>query len=317
MANSLRNSLNFPHRAIHDLINEQGVTYAQALVLLDLYGTIEFFMKEFKLGLRDYGPTMNELARNRGTSFAAIRRNVRIMESIGWLNFITIDSVGTDWTLHGIQRTDTVVVDLPPSVTASLDPSAVGVVDDDIGSPQAGDTTCLQTRTIQESSQEKNQEALRTGATPKKTKKERTERELNVIATWNRHKPRSWVALRDLSPSRIRSIVALGGYNAFIEQIPAFMAGAKQSKFWAKKQITWENIIGTGITPKGHFQSLQEQADQDSNSLMPRSVEHPDFFPPSKINGEMRPKHGFKSAEERRAAEEDARTFYSQQQQHE
>ncbi|QNJ25884.1 hypothetical protein SynSYN20_01557 [Synechococcus sp. SYN20] len=137
-----------------------------------------------------------------------------------------------------------------------------------------------------------------------------------LISAWNSHKPKVWPTMKGISPSRERSIKALGGYREVIDLLPSSLAGAKATRFWNSKPMTWENLIGSGTTPKGHLHSLAEvvpSAGLGSNSNnAPYPVEHEDFFAPDPKTGDMRPKHGFASPEDRKAAEESARAFYTQ-----
>ena len=134
-----------------------------------------------------------------------------------------------------------------------------------------------------------------------------------LIQTWNEHKPSAWPALKAISAPRDKTVRKLGGYRAVIDLLPDAMRGAKASKFWNAKGFTWENFMGDKI-PKGHIQSLAESAptSSSSNKASYSAQEHPDFFPPCPVTGDMRPKHGFTDAEHRKASLESARAFYSQ-----
>lgn len=149
---------------------------------------------------------------------------------------------------------------------------------------------------------------------PTEEKKKAPTLQEQLIQAWNDSKPQAWPTLKSISPSRERSIKALGGYRAVIDLLPDALRGAKANQFWATKAITWENIVGSGTTPKGHLHSLAEAAPAAGTSSNKGSyvVEHADFFAPDPKTGDMRPKHGFASPEERKAAEASARAFYSQ-----
>lgn len=134
-----------------------------------------------------------------------------------------------------------------------------------------------------------------------------------LIQTWNDHKPSSWPALKAISPPRDKSVRALGGYRVLIDLLPDALRGARASKFWNAKAFTWENFIGDKRL-KGHVQALAESAPSSSSSNRASypAEEHPDFFPPCPVSGDMRPKHGFTDSDQRQEALESARAFYSQ-----
>ena len=150
-----------------------------------------------------------------------------------------------------------------------------------------------------------------------------------LIDSWNRLKPDAWRPLKHLSPSRQRSIRALGGFRQVLDLLPEVMAGAKANRWWSGKAIAFEQLIGTGLPPKGHFHALAEEAPEPSSKTNPTSTharrlaaainsipalagpQHPDFFPPEPLTGDLRPRHGFPSKAERLAAREDARRFYA------
>ena len=155
---------------------------------------------------------------------------------------------------------------------------------------------------------------------PKKEKAPDLSNEL--IKTWNQYKPKQWVALQSLSPARIRSIKALGGYQAVIELLPKALTGAKEHEFWGKKKMTWENVIGSGSVPKGHLHSLAESCSvanpNDPDKLeKEKPAEHPDFYPPAFGTGQLLPKHNrfkrdglYEDRPTRAEAEAEARKFY-------
>ena len=135
-----------------------------------------------------------------------------------------------------------------------------------------------------------------------------------LIRTWNQYKPKQWVALQSLSPSRLRSIKALGGYQAVIDLLPKALTGAKEHDFWGKKKMTWENVVGGGSVPKGHLQSLAESCSvanpNNPDTLEEQPKSHPDFFEPDPW-GYIHPKHNkFKDSEDRDRREAEARKFY-------
>lgn len=282
--------------------------------MLDLFGTIEWFVNEFENGKRPSQPSLNELARDRGTSYAAIRRNVTLLQSAGWLNFITIDNTGTEWTLHGVPTTNAVLVaqatdamTVGGTYAMTVDPTIVTTVD-------PTNAALVHQEVLQESLQETNQEAPATKKNNQNHHLSESKLKEELILKWNEGKPKAWKKLGSLSPSRCRSIRALGGYRVVIDQLPAFFTGAKHNKFWATKEISWENVIGSGMTPKAHFTSLAEDGAGSNSNTTPRSLEHPDFFPPIDAWSELRPKHGkFSSDEDRDAREAEARKFYQQE----
>lgn len=152
---------------------------------------------------------------------------------------------------------------------------------------------------------------------PKKVERKKPDAGHELIAVWNKHKPKKWVALQDLSPSRIRSIKKLGGYKAVIELLPKALASARQDKFWATKRMTWENVVGRGAIPKPNLTTLAESysgSNLDSSDGTGKLPEHPEFFRPT-ISGLMIAKPGirFESVEDKQAREDIAREFYSSQ----
>ena len=143
----------------------------------------------------------------------------------------------------------------------------------------------------------------------------------DLILKWNEWKPKSWTSLKGISPSRDASIRALGGYREVIDLIPAFMAGAKANKFWVSKEISFENVIGTGKTPKAHFHELAERGSSANTHTTPGTLsqptkrpEHDDFFPPTDPWSELRPKvNDFKDDADRDRRHAEAWEFYQQQ----
>lgn len=295
---------NHEEKFLQAVIQTSGLGWQGSLALLDLYGFIEYKLRK---GIQ---PSIRGLALSRGTKEEMIRSKAHVLQSMGWLSFVTEDGAGTYWTLHGIPEE----LGFPGSGGApdtgspvsgggtSPDPGELTAPNpDEVAHPDQG----VQDKKVQEVLQEEEKKA----SSPSKTK---------AVEEWNRLKPDGFKAISSISPSRDRSIRALGGYQAFIDQLPAFFAGARKNPFWSKKQgISFENIIGSGAIPKPHFTELAESAaiDPNANRNRPSSLQHPDFYRPSP-SGTMlaRPGVKFNSVEERERREQEARDFYAEQQ---
>lgn len=266
--------------------------YSQASRLLALYGFLEYVAagdgaSAFKQGV---------YAKETGQSRTTVRDDLITLSKRGWIS-VTTSTAGTDIEVHGIPfdedgRTQGVRTE---GVRPDVLRESVGTYS---GSP-------LSKKAVNNSSYEEKKEA------PSTLKKD-------LILKWNEWKPKEWTELKSISPSRDRSIRALGGYREVIDLIPAFMAGAKANKFWISKDISFENVIGTGTTPKGHFHELAERGSSSNLNTTPSTLsqptEHPDFFPPIDPRIALRPKvNDFKDDADRDRREAEAREFYKQQ----
>ena len=294
---------NHPAPFLQAVVKISGLGYQGSLALLDIYGFIEFKLSK---GIQ---PSIRSIAKGRATKEEVIKAKAHVLQSMGWLSFVTEDGTGTYWTLHGIPEylpesggdSDT---DLPGSGGAtSPDPGALTAPNP--GAPTAPD------QAVQD---KKVQEVIQEGEKKRSTSSSKTK----AVEEWNRLKPDGFKEISSISPSRDRSIRALGGYQAFVDQLPAFFAGAKKNPFWSKKRgISFENIIGTGVVPKSHFQELAESGapSQDANRNSPDNMGHPDFYKPSPSGTIVaRSSAVFTSMEDRQKRETEAREFYTRQQ---
>lgn len=274
----------------------------EALRLLQLYGYIEYVSSggnaiEFKQSV---------YSDKTGFTRTTIQRDLQIlaknrwMEVHGGLRGTSVTCLGIDFSKpHSCTPSEQ--VSSPWTCTPS-EHSDVQPVDSGVS------TECASLKKGFKNSSSKEEEG---GSSSKNKLKE------ELIQTWNEHKPKNWPALQAISPSRDRSIRALGGYREVIELLPLAMAGAKVSKFWNAKGFTWENLIGSGITPKGHIHSLAEtappSAGSSSNSDSYVVAEHPDFFAPIDATSDLRAKHNnFANDDDWTAREAEARAFYTQ-----
>ena len=282
-----------------------GCDYGQALRLIDLYDLIAYI----KFAGKD--ASLNWLASNRGTTWASIRRNATLMQKLGWLSFRTVDAVGTEWELH-LDTSNTTTE--PPSATTTEPPSATTAEEaSDTTAEEASDAVLVH-KIFLDNKKEKKKETNEREGSPTSVFRGSSLKD-KTVKRWNELKPKNFKSISSISPSRDRSIRALGGYQVFIDLLPAFFAGVKLNKFWAKTPgMSFENILGTGPVPKGHFIELSE-AGQDSNlNITPRSLQHPDFFPPVGKFADMRAKHNnFVDEADAQRREDEAREFYAQQ----
>ena len=261
----------------------------EAVRLLLLYGYLEYITAQgnavaFKQSV---------FSKKTGYTRDTIRKDLIRLAENGWAS-ITSSSSGCDVELRRIPWGDEPVVMTTQS----------SVSDESVVSEVTSQSSVLK-KDLKNSSNEEKKEAA---STLKK----------DLVLKWNEWKPKSWLELKSISSSRDRSIRALGGYREVIDLIPAFMAGAKANKFWISKDISFENVIGTGTTPKGHFHELAERGSSSNLNTTPSTLsqptEHSDFFPPIDPRIALRPKHAnFANDEDRDRREAEAREFYQQQ----
>lgn len=302
---------NHPRPQLLAVMQQSGADYREALVLLDLYGLIEYFKRNGR------NPSINELAEDRGTTWRTVRRNVTMMQGLGWLNFVTVDNEGTYWDMKGLPSVTTTQADPSvataeaPSVAAAEAPSVTTAEDPSV-------TTAEHQETIQELFQESPQEpnSRSDGRLTNDQKKE-------LVQIFNTHKPASWPKLSVLSEARLNALTRIwegnGGRTWFVESLPIAMASVSKDDFWTRKirNPSFDAFFGVGRkAAKNHFFEHFEKglSSQGSNSISPRSLEHPDFFPPIDAWSDLRPKHGkFANDEDRDRREAEAREFYKQQ----
>ena len=282
-----------------------GLGWQGTAALLDLYGLIEYRLSQ---GIQ---PSMYSLAQDRATKDEQIRAKAHTLQSLGWLSFVTVDREGTLWTLHGIS-----LLDNPESGGSDVD------VTPNLGTMPTRNPGPMPTRNLGTKDtrnlgvHKKNSKELQEGE--KKRSTSSSPLKSKAVEEWNRLKLDGFKEISSISPSRDRSIKALGGYQVFIDQLPAFFAGARKNPFWSKKRgISFENIIGSGAIPKAHFQELAESGtpDLNANQHTPVSMGHPDFYKPS-VSGTIiaRSSAVFTSMEDRDKREAEAREFYTRQQ---
>ena len=328
-----------PKDRINAVMAAARCDYGLALRLIDLYDLIAYL----KHGGKD--PSMNWLAENRGTSFPSIRRNATLMQKLGWLTFTTTDAVGTDWHLTGAAPTDasmrnttytmsevttnaTLEVTTNTALEVAANTTNTALEEATNTTLEVTTNTALEETSIATCKQDgflygsldgsNNQQPTRAReidfSSPTSVFRGSSLRE-KTVERWNELKPDNFQSISSISPSRDRSIRALGGYQVFIDQLPAFFAGVKLNKFWSNTPgMSFEKILGSGVVPKAHFVVLSE-AGQDSNqNTAPRSLEHPDFFPPVGKFADMRAKHNdFADEADAQRREDEAREFYTQQ----
>lgn len=291
-----RDYLNLPVDRIDWVCIALNCEFGKSIRLLQLMG----FIEHVNSLSTEYGFRQGLYSKKTHQSRTTIRDDLALLSKLGWVNVLT-DDRGTDVEILGIPfdsdpRTQGVRPEgvRPPGQRESVPP--------DSGSP-------TNKKSLKNSSNEEKKEA------PSTLKKD-------LILKWNEWKPKEWTELKSISPSRDRSIRALGGYREVIDLIPAFMAGAKANKFWISKDISFENVIGTGTTPKGHFHELAERGSSSNLNTTPGTLsqptkrpEHPDFFPPIDPRIALRPKvNDFKDDADRDRREAEAWEFYRQQQ---
>jgi hypothetical protein len=335
--------INFSNSQLAHVCQLAGTSYPGALLLLDLYGALAY-----KAGARvQLSTSKRQLALDRCTNIKTIDRQLANLARLGWIELRTIEGKGTEILLKGIPpREDSPSVLIPqrectPSPLRDRNPTRSGGEiepspgahikkkqqpnrEEEKSSPSHATTNSISSRGAEPS--KPTAPAANPSADPAP---EPADLQQQLIDTWNRLKPDAWRPLKHLSPSRQRSIRALGGFRQVLELLPEVMAGAKANRWWSDKAIAFEQLIGTGATPKGHFHALAEEAPEPSSKTNPTSThahrtaatihtipalagpQHPDFFPPEPLTGDLRPRHGFPSKAERLAAREDARRFYA------
>jgi len=276
--------------------------YSQASRLLALYGFLEYVAagdgaSAFKQGV---------YAKETGQSRTTVREDLITLSKRGWIS-VTTSTAGTDVEVHGIPfdqdgRTEGVRTEGVRTEGVRTEGVRPDVLRESV---QTDSGSAISKKAVNNSSNEE------------KKKKKPSSLQSDLIEIWNEHKPSSWIELTTIGKSRENSIGALGGYREVIRLIPAFMAGAKASKFWMSKDISFENIIGTGKTPKGHFHELAERgsnANPDSLEEPKKRPEHPDFFPPTYPGADLRPKvNDFLDDADRDRREAEANEFYAKQ----
>lgn len=262
----------------------------EALRLLQLYG----YLEHVSSGGNAITFKQSVYADKTGFTRDTVQKDLQTLAKNGWAEVHGLIR-GTEITVRGIPfDVDPVDMSSPSTCRATRQPD-VELVDSDVSSYSATSKKAVKNSSYEEE-----------GTTGSNLKQE-------LIQTWNEHKPSAWPALKAISAPRDKTVRKLGGYRTVIDLLPDAMRGAKASKFWNAKGFTWENFMGDKI-PKGHIQSLAESAptSSSSNRASYSAQEHPDFFPPCPVTGDMRPKHGFTDAEHRKASLESARAFYSQ-----
>ena len=278
------------------------VDYGQALRLIDLYDLIVYIKGAGK------EPSLNWLAKNRGTTYPLVRRNVTLMQKLGWLSFITVDAVGTEWVIKDTVPSDATPV--VPSYAAAEDPLNVMQVAP-INTMRGGRPNAAPVQDYFLDYLNREEEEI---IEPEK-KNSSSSLKSSTIQLWNELKPSSWKSISSISPSRDRTIKALGGYQAFIDQLPDFFAGVKSNPFWSKKPgISFENVMGSGVVPKSHFTEMVEAGLDSNSNTTPDNLEHPDFFPPVGKFADMTAKHNnFIDEADAQRREDEAREFYAAQ----
>ena len=261
----------------------------EALRLLQLYGYLEYITD----GGNAVGFKQSVYAKKFGLHRDVVRKDLIRLAQNNWAEVHTSSS-----------STQVEVLPIPFAAHPVVMPTGQAAGAHPMGSEVPTGQATLK-KAVKNSSYEEKKDA------PSTLKKE-------LILKWNEWKPKSWTSLKGISPSRDASIRALGGYRAVIDLIPAFMAGAKANKFWVSKDISFENVIGTGKTPKGHFHELAERGANANTNTTPGTLsqptEHPDFFPPTDPWSDLRPKHHhFTDDADRDRREAEAREFYNQQ----
>ena len=246
----------------------------EALRLLQLYG----YLEHVSSGGNAITFKQSVYAEKTGFTRDTVQRDLATLAKQGWAE-VHGQIRGTEVSVIGIPfDVDLVDMSSPSTCRATRQPS-VDLLDSELPT----ESTTLK-KVFKNSSYEEEE-----GPT---TSKPNLKSEL--VSVWNEHRPKAWPALKSISPSRDRSIRALGGYRAVIDLLPDALRGAGASKFWRDKAITWENLIGSGTTPKGHLHSLAETAPASTgknSNTPPQAVEHPDFFPPVDAFSELRAKH--------------------------
>lgn len=328
--------INFSNSQLAHVCQLAGTSYPGALLLLDLYGALAY-----KAGARvQLSTSKRQLALDRCTNIKTIDRQLANLARLGWIELRTIEGKGTEILLKGIPpREDSPSVIIPqrdgaPTPHRDRNPTRSGV--DIEPSPGAHIKKKQQPNREEKKSSPspvtnstRGEEPSNPTASAADPSAEPADLQQQLIDSWNRLKPDAWRPLKHLSPSRQRSIRALGGFRQVLALLPEVMAGAKANRWWSGKAIAFEQLIGTGLTPKGHFHALAEEAPEPSSKTNPTSTharrlaaainsipalagpQHPDFFPPEPLTGDLRPRHGFPSKAERLAAREDARRFYA------
>ncbi|QBE68883.1 hypothetical protein SynWH8101_1297 [Synechococcus sp. WH 8101] len=340
--------INFSNSQLAHVCQLADTNYPGALLLLDLYGALAY-----KAGARvQLSTSKRQLALDRCTNIKTIDRQLANLARLGWIELRTIEGKGTEILLKGIPpREDSPSVltpqrDRAPTPLRERNPTRSGVDIDP--SPGAHIKQKQQPNREEEKSSPSPVTTSSRGEEPSKPtaaasaadpppdppadpapEPDTADLQQQLIDSWNRLKPDAWRPLKHLSPSRQRSIRALGGLRQVLALLPEVMAGAKANRWWSGKAIAFEQLIGTGLTPKGHFHALAEEAPEPSSKTNPTSThasrlaaainsipafagpQHPDFFPPEPLTGDLRPRHGFPSKAERLAAREDARRFYA------
>ncbi len=330
--------INFSNSQLAHVCQLAGTSYPGALLLLDLYGALAY-----KAGARvQLSTSKRQLAFDRCTNIKTIDRQLANLARLGWIELRTIEGKGTEILLKGIPpREDSPSVLTPqrestPTPLRERNPTRSGA--DIEPSPGAHRKKKQQPNREEKKSSPSPVTTSTRGEEPSKPaaadpapepEADTADLQQQLIDAWNRLKPDAWRPLKHLSPSRQRSIRALGGLRQVLELLPEVMAGARANRWWSGKAIAFEQLIGTGMTPKGHFHALAEEAPEPSSTTNPTSTharrlaaainsipalagpQHPDFFPPEPLTGDLRPRHGFPSKAERLAAREDARRFYA------
>jgi hypothetical protein len=279
--------INFSNSQLAHVCQLAHTNYPGALLLLDLYGALAY-----KAGARvQLSTSKRKLALDRCTNIKTIDRQLANLARLGWIELRTIEGKGTEILLKGIppredspsvltpqrESTPTPLRERNPTRSgADIDPSPGAHIkkkqqpnrEEETSSPSPVSTS---TRGEETSKPAAADPADDLPADPE-PEPNSADLQQQLIDAWNRLKPDAWRPLKHLSPSRQRSIRALGGFRQVLDLLPEVMAGAKANRWWSGKAIAFEQLIGTGMTPKGHFHALAEEAPEPSSKTNPTST---------------------------------------------
>ena len=294
-----REHFNIPIDRIEWVCITLDCEFSKAIRLLQLIG----FIEHVNTVSSQYGFNQALYSRKTRLSRTTVKADLILLSNLGWINVLT-NANGTDIELFEIPfDSEACTEGVHPPCTVGVHPHA--------------QRECIPLHSGSSSSKKDSKNSPYGEGKNPSASTSKKELQKDLVLKWNEWKPKSWCELKAISPSRERSIKALGGYREVIDLIPAFMAGAKSSKFWISKDISFENVIGTGVTPKGHFHELAERgssANTHSAGTLAKPPEHPDFFPPLDAFTDLRPKvNDFIDDADRDRREAEAREFYAKQ----
>lgn len=303
---------NFPRPLLAHVRRIAGVSHAESLVMLDLYGFLEHRARGHACRI-----SQRSLAKSIGVKPEKVAAVLQRMAGIGWIDVAIRrgNNAGTEIRLNGIEGPKPLSPD-----PAQGDPNAGVPVSSiqgqglsDLGSPVSP---------MQGHFEEGKKQTHKNKKPPPPPKPQTPAQADRVVAVWNTHKPKAWQSIATMG-TRMRVVEhlarQLGGFETFLELLPLALTEAAADSWWRSKRMSWANFMGTGNTAKAHFEEMVDRALAKGTSAAtagrdPDRLEHPDFFRPNP-SGRLIARSGvtFASVADKQSRAAAALAFYSQQ----